>query len=127
MQALVDLIAAVSLMMLVAAGVIAVSIVLWVRAQRRRARAGVERVLDRLADQIAVRLAAGEAPGWALERYKRLTEDARTARTWGSLQRLVWRERLLDEARAAVLSAPDRWDALARALRGIRRAPTTHR
>jgi len=127
MHVLLELIAAVSLMMLIAAGAVVLSIVLWVRAQRRRARAGVERALDRLAEQIAVRLAAGEVPGWTLERYKRLAEDARTARTWGALQRLIWRERVLDEARAAVLRAPERWDALARSLRGGRRAPSTHR
>jgi Flp pilus assembly protein TadB len=119
---LVDFIAAVSLMMFVAAGLVAASLVLWMRAQRRRARQRVERTLDRLAERVALQLAAGEAPGWALERYKRLTEDARRAHTWGALQRLVWRERLLDEARAVLLSAPDRWEALRRPRQATRRA-----
>lgn len=123
---LVDLIAAVSLMMFVTAGLVLVSLALWVRAQRRRARERVERILDRLADQVALRVAAGDAPGWTLERYARLTEDSRRARTWASLQRLVWRERLLDEAQAVLLSAPNRWDALRRARRGTRRARSAH-
>jgi hypothetical protein len=127
MHELFDLIAAVSLMMFLAAGLVAASLVLWVRAQRRRARVCVERTLDRLAEQVARRVAAGDAPGWALERYTRLTEDARTARTWGSLQRLVWRERLLDEARTALLSAPDRWNPLAASRRANRRARSAHR
>ncbi len=126
MHELFDLIVAVGLMMFLAAGLVVVSLVLWVRAQRRRARERVQRALDRLAEQIAFRLAAGEAPGWALARYDRLTEDARRARTWGALQRLVWRERLLDEARAALLSAPNRWDALARSRRATRRAHAAH-
>jgi len=123
---LFDLIAAVSLVMFVTAGVVAASLVFWVRAQRRRARRRVERTLDRLAEQVALHLAAGEAPGWALERYQRLTEDARRARTWGSLQRLVWRERLLDEARAVLLSAPDRWSVLRRTRQATRRARSAH-
>ncbi|MFI5302908.1 MAG: hypothetical protein ACHREM_32865 [Polyangiales bacterium] len=127
MHELFDLIAAVSLVMVVAAGLAAASLIFWVRAQRRRARRRVERTLDRLAGQIAVHLAAGEAPGWALERYKRLTEDARRARTWGSLQRLVWREHLLDAARAALLSAPERWAGLRRSRQATRRAHSAHR
>lgn len=122
MHELVDLIAAVSLMMFVTAGLVLASLLLWVRAQRRRARERVERVLDRLADQVALRVAAGDAPGWTLERYARLTEDARRARTWASLQRLVWRERLLDEAQAVLPGAPDRWDALRRTRRAARRS-----
>ncbi len=126
MHELVDLIAAVSLMMFVTAGLVLVSLLLWVRAQRRRARERVERVLDRLAEQVARRMAAGDAPGRTLERYARLTDDARRAHTWGSLQRLVWRERLLDEAQAVLLSAPDRWDALRRNRRAARRARSAH-
>lgn len=122
MHQLVDLIAALSLMMFVTAGIAVVAVLLWVRAQRRRARARVERVLDRLAEQVARRVAAGDAPGWTLERYARLTDDARRARTWAALQRLVLRERLLDEAQAVLLSAPDRWDALRRRRRATRRA-----
>jgi len=121
-QQLVDLIAALSLMMFVTAGLVLVAVLLWVRAQRRRARARVERILDRLAEQVALRVAAGDAPGWTLERYARLTDDARRARTWASLQRLVWRERLLDEAQAVLLSAPDRWGALRRRRPATRRA-----
>lgn len=129
MHELVDLIAAVSLMMFVTAALVLVSLLLWVRAQRRRARERVERILDRLAEQVALRVAAGDAPGWTLERYARLTEDARRARTWAAQRRLVWRERLLDEAQAVLLSAPDRWDALRRARRGTRlgRPPTAVR
>ena len=108
MQQLFELVAAFSLAMLVAAGLVAASLVLWVRAQRRRARMRVERALDRLAEQVAMRLAAGDAPGFALDRYRRLTDDARRARTWGSLQRLVWRERLIDEAGAVLAGAVDR-------------------
>ena len=126
MHELVDLIAAVSLMMFVTAGLVVVSVLLWVRAQRRRARERVERVLDRLAEQVARRVAAGDAPGWTLERYARRTDDAGRARTWGSLQRLVWRERLLDEAQAVLLSAPDRGDALRRTRRATRRARSAH-
>ncbi len=123
MQQLFDLLAAVTVAMLVAAGLVAVTLMLWVRAQRRRARRRVERTLDRLAEQVASRLAAGDAPGWALERYRRLTDDARQARTWGALQRLVWRERLLDEALGVVQSASTRRDALRRYRRTDRRAP----
>ncbi len=123
MQQLFDLLAAVTVAMLVAAGLVAASLVLWVRSQRRRARRRVERTLDRLAEQVAARLAAGDAPGWALERYRRLTDDARQARTWGALQRLVWRERLLDEALTVVLSAADRRDRRRRS----RRASTAPR
>ncbi len=126
MHELVDFIAAVSLMTFVAAGLVAASLILWVRAQRRRARQRVERTLDRLAEQVALHLAAGEPPGWALKRYTRLTEDARLAHTWGSLQRLVWRERLLDEARAVLLSAPDRWEALRRSRQATRRGHSAH-
>lgn len=125
MQQLFDLVAAVTLAMFVAAGLVVLSLVLWVRAQRRHARKRVERTLDRLADEIARHLAAGETPAWALDRYKRLTDDLRVARTWGSLQRLILRERLLDEARAVLLSAPSRWEALRRSRQATRRAHST--
>jgi len=100
-QGLFDLLAAVSLMMFVAAGLVAAALVVWEKAKRRRACACAERALDRLAEQVTLRVVAGEAAGWAPDRYQRLTEDARCAHTWGSPQRLVWRERLLDEARGA--------------------------
>jgi hypothetical protein len=118
-QDLFDLVVAVTLMMFVAAGLVAASLVLWVRAQRRLARKRVEQTLNRLAEEVALRLAAGEAPGWALERYKRLSEDVRRARTWGSLQRLALRERVLDDARAMLVGAPGRWTVLRRTRRGL--------
>lgn len=114
MQELLDFIVALSLVMLVAAGLVLASLWLWVRAQRRRARRRVEQTLDRLAEQVARRLAVGDAPGWALSRYARLTDDARSAHTWGALQRLVLRERLFDEARTAFLRAPGRLESFRR-------------
>lgn len=127
MHELVAFIVAVSLVTLVSAGVMATSLLLWVRTRRRRARRRLEQTLDRLAEQVAHRLASGKSPGWALARYARLAEDAGSARTWGSLQRLVLRERLLDEARAVLLAAPDRWDALKRSRRTAIRADSAER
>jgi hypothetical protein len=122
MQELLDLIVAVTVAMLLTAGLVAFSIYLWIRAQRRRARRAVERTLNRLAGQVAQRIASGDAPGWALHRYGRLSEDAGRARTVSALGWLVVRERLLDEARGAVLRAPGRLDAMRRS----RRARSTH-
>jgi len=122
MQQLLDLIIAVSIAMLLTAGVVAFAVYMWVRKQRRRARRAVERTLDRLAGQVTQRVSAGGAPGWALHRYGRLADDAARAQTWTGLQWLVVRERILDEARGAIVSAPKRLGAGRRA----RRAPSTH-
>lgn len=124
MQQLVDMLVVGVVMMLIAAGLIAATVALWIRAQRRRARAHLERTLDRLAQQVTLRVAAGSSPGWALYRYARLTDDARGARTWVALQRLIWRERLLEDARTRLGQAPERIDALTASLRSRRRHRT---
>jgi hypothetical protein len=111
-HALVDLIAAVGVVMFALAATVVVATALWMRGRRRAARRHVDRTLDRLAGQIAQRLASGDAPGWALVRYERLSDDVQRARTWRALQQLVWRERVLDEAEHAVRRVPmlvSRW------------------
>jgi Flp pilus assembly protein TadB len=100
-QTLFELVAATMLVALMTAGLAVAGVALWLRARRRRARARLERVLDDLAGEVTLRLAAGRTPGWALTRYRRLTDDARTTRTWSGLQRLILRERVLDGVHGA--------------------------
>ncbi len=126
MQIFVDLIAAMGIAVVVVASAAAVALGLWVRTRRRTARRQVERTLDRLAGQVAQRLAAGDAPGWALVRYERLSDDVRRARTWRALQQLIWRERLLDEAQTAARRAPALWATWRRSRRDRRRTRPAH-
>lgn len=121
MQIFVDLIAAMGIAVIVVALATAVAVALWVRTRRRVARRQIEGTLDRLAGQVAQRLAEGDAPGWALVRYERLSDDVRRARTWRALQQLILRERLLDEAQAAVRRAPALWARWRRSGRNRRR------
>lgn len=126
MQTLVDLIAAVGVAMITIAAAVVVAAACWLRTRRQVARRQIERTLDDLAGQVAKRLASGEAPGWALVRYERLSEDVRRARTWRALQQLVWRERLLDEAQTAVRRAPELWSTWRRSRQAARRVDPAH-
>lgn len=108
MQQLLDAAVGAAVFALVLAGVAALAVWMWIRAMRRRARAGVERMLDRLAGDVTRRVAGGAAPGWAHHRYQRLGEDARVARTFGALQWLVVRERVLASAYGAVTAGVTR-------------------
>ena len=115
LTALVEVAAVLTLLVLGTAALIAGGTALAVRAQRRRTRARLEAVLDRLADEVAVRLAAGRPGGAPLARYERLAGDLRSARTWRRLQRLLMRERLLDRVADVTRLAACDGDPAARA------------
>jgi hypothetical protein len=98
MQGLLDAMVGGIVAALVLAGLAGCAVAMWIRAIRRRARARVERTMDRLATQVTRTVSDGRAPGWAHWRYARLGEDARVATTWSALQWLVVRERMLGTA-----------------------------
>jgi len=123
MTALAEALALVALTGLLLVGLPVAAGSLWLRRRRRRLRAELERVLDRLAAEASTSLAAGGGASWALGRYRRLGDDLARTRTWRGLQRLLWRERLLDRAGAVGRAAADAELAagLAVVVAGVRR------